>query len=417
MVKSLFDICTNVCLRNIHEITDIGGAPYSLLRPIIMKMDNPNQLRELEEHSPHLRGDTAECWERFIQRDFRRMSEVEPLVPSDPTLWCKIYFKYKKIDDARAKAARELLHSRFKVLKKERVTKATSLVDFDAKVLGPLPGSRRGRRNATTHTAAKPKTTGQSFIQKTRREAAERNRRSTPLTPTGQLPVRPGQITHAPMGMVEEYRIKSLPNVKGIQPPQQRAGQRWEREQEERDARLLKLKNGGIPKGATVVSDTDLLEDSVGTDASDIETDASDDEKADTRHSAKTTDNATSARPQSQSSSFSRPSGNAPLSALAKMKMNLSKPKDLREELVLVPTKKAKPSSEAPKSGPPPPPRPSSTAKHPLFPPRSPGSGTASNTAGTAGPSTDPKPNPRPMPKRKQQPNVFMPKPKARRMS
>ncbi|KAI1376272.1 RNA polymerase II transcription factor SIII subunit A-domain-containing protein [Hypoxylon crocopeplum] len=422
MVKTLVDLCTAVCIRNLREINDVGGAPYSVLRPVLLKVDNPTQLRELEERSPHLLGETAECWQRLINRHFPHQVKKNRFEPRNPALWSKVYDKYKKVDAEEKKAALELLTGRFKDINKEKATMSTSLIDYNAKILGPAPGRRRGAaRPASTGGAltwgggSRTKTnSAQSIMRRARREAAEVSRRNKLSTPTGQLAVRQGQITRAPMGMVEEHRIKSLPNVKRIQPPQKRTAQRWGRDQEQREDRLLKLKRGAIPSGATVVSDDELLaeddeadyfdsdEEGGGLDPEDIEEDYYDDQKS----------------IPSRGHSSHTPTSN--LSGLAKMKMGHGW-KNKPMMVVPVETSKSQPASRpktpssaaAPKASALSPPPRYSNAQEPSYHAHSasPGAADSGNS------SADPKPKLKQM-KRKAPPSVFMkPKPKARRMS
>lgn len=41
---SLQQLATRACIRNVKAITDIGGLPYSLAKPFLLKVDNPDQL-------------------------------------------------------------------------------------------------------------------------------------------------------------------------------------------------------------------------------------------------------------------------------------------------------------------------------------------------------------------------------------
>ncbi|KAI5867064.1 RNA polymerase II transcription factor SIII subunit A-domain-containing protein [Durotheca rogersii] len=263
MVKTLVDLCTAVCVRNVRDINDIGGAPYSLLRPILLKIDNAAQLRELEERSPHLREDDAECWHRLIKRDFPIESERRKFQAPDPASWHEVYDRYEKlVADSRREAAEKLQNS-FKNIEKEKAQNVSSVVNFNPRQLrAPKDGRGFGRggpaRDAPSGVlrftgGSRTKTnTAQNILKKARREAMEISRRNHLSTPTGKLPVRPGQITHAPLGMVEEYRIKALPAVKKIHAPQPRRGGQSDYTQKEQEAKLLRIKNGTAPQGPSL---------------------------------------------------------------------------------------------------------------------------------------------------------------------
>ncbi|KAI2465060.1 RNA polymerase II transcription factor SIII subunit A-domain-containing protein [Annulohypoxylon bovei var. microspora] len=419
MVKSLVDLCTIVCIRNIGEIYDVGGAPYSILRPILMKIDNPEHLLQLEELSPHIQGDDAECWQRLINLHFPHQARKYRFEPRNPTLWSKIYQKYKKVEAEEKQEALAKLSNGFKSITKEKQAKAVKAVTFNTRVHGRIPVqrnigvvARHGNSSGTGGTGgltwgggSRTKTnTSQSIMQKARREAAEIARRKQLSTPTGQLQVRQGQITKAPRGMVEEHRIKSLPSVamrkRQIQAPMRGNDARWERQQKERDARLLKAKSGPITKGATVVSDDDLLaeEDYDDSDLEQEEGGLDVDELESSFYEKKPI----ASTPTKYAQTPSTPKPGSSLSGLAKMKMGQSwKDKATRIERVVESPKASSSAAPKPSMATSPPPRPSMPREQ-LSPPA----------------GADPRPKPKLPLKRKPPPSVFMPaKPKARRTS
>ncbi|KAI1642425.1 RNA polymerase II transcription factor SIII subunit A-domain-containing protein [Daldinia loculata] len=450
MVKTLVDLCTNVCIKNVKDISDVGSAPYSILRSILLKIDNPAQLREVEERSPHIQGDDAECWQRLINRDFPHQVKKHNFEPRNPTLWHKVYDKYKKIEVEEKRAALEKLTSSLKTIKKEKQEKASKVINYDARILGPAPGRRKGVGGREVAGAgglrwgggSRTKTTSaQSIMQKARREAAEISRRNKLMTPTGQLPVRRGQIVQAPLGMREEHRIKTLPTMptpRRIQAPQPRTGERWEREQKEREARLLKLKNGTTTKKTTIISDDEFDEDDQFDDDDDevreggslnVEEleDLFDDDTPSTSNAPKPIKTAAVSQNKPSSShssvtnlSLTRASGS---SGLAGMKMGHSwKNNPMRIVPIESPTQKTASKSSASS-----PPAAKYTAASPPLRPSMPSKASSSHPpaegstyTGTSNSSADPKPKPKPMlgQKRKEPPSVFMkPKSKGRRMS
>lgn len=443
MVKSLAELCIAVCIKNIRELWDVGGAPYSVIRPVLLKIENPAQLKELEEKSPHLRGDTAECWQRLINRDFPHLAKKRNYAPHNPTLWSKVYQTYKAEDaQLKAKAAAQL-NNGFNQLKKEKQAKAVQVMNFNARVHGRIPGQRRNGSgfHGQSFGASRSRTSGQSIIQKARRDARAMSRQYQLATPTGQLVVPQGQISRAPMGMVEEHKNKSRPFARAIQAPPRPVGARYDREQKEREARLRKAKSGVSSKEMTMLSDEHLLaQEDVDSDYdSDGESGGLtvegleglfDEKNPSTPASTKPTKGPTTPQ-QGKSPSLAAPTsstakpGLSNLSGLAKMKMGHSwknRPTRL-EPIETSPSKLAsKPTaspSTAPKSSsalsphlrPSMPLKPASSLSHPPLP------GAAANVAGSS--SADPKPKPVMIgQKRKEAPSIFMkPKPKARRMS
>ncbi|KAI1142886.1 RNA polymerase II transcription factor SIII subunit A-domain-containing protein [Hypoxylon sp. FL0543] len=443
MVKSLVDLCTAVCIKNIRDIRDVGGLPYWVIRPVLLKIESPVQLKEVEERSPNLKVDTGECWQRLINRDFPLLVRKHNFEPRNPALWGKVYLKYKELDTKMKKEAAAKLNNGFNALKKEKQAKAVPVMNFNARVHGRIPGQRRAF-HGNSFGAPRPKvTSAQSIIQKARREAKEMGRRLKLSTPTGQLAVPQGQIPRAPPGMVEEHKNKSRPFARAIQPPARPVGARYEREQKEREARLLRAKSGVGTKETTMVSDEDLL------DQEDVDSDFDSDGETggltiddlegtlDEEKSSAPASNKPSKGPlmQPQGNGASSAASTSPskvkpglsnLSGLAQMKRGLSwKNRPMRLEPIETPP--SKPSSKSPTSPSTaakrntafsPPPQPSKAQKQ-TSAHSPPGTGAVTSTAGS--PSAVPKSKPRPMvigQKRKEPPSVFMkPKNKARRMS
>ncbi|KAI1093474.1 RNA polymerase II transcription factor SIII subunit A-domain-containing protein [Rostrohypoxylon terebratum] len=421
MVKSLVELCTKVCIRNVNEIYDIGDMPYSVVRPILLNVNDAQQLLQLEKASPQIQGDDSECWQRLIQRDFPQQLKKQRLVPDDPTLWYMIYQRYKKLEAEEKQAAIRKLSNGFKNITKEKQAKAVKAVNFDKKVHGRIPGQRTtglpigrhvtGSGGLTWGGGSRTKTsTSQGILQKARREAAEISRRKQLSTPTGQLLVRKGQITKAPLGMIEEHKTKSLPALavrRGpIQAPTRSNGERWERQQKEREARLLKAKSGPITKGVTVVSYEDLKDDVDDYSDSEREGGGLSVEDLEDINYYEEKPALTSSTQLAQPPSTTKP-GSA-LSGLAKMKQGHSwKDRPTRVERVVESTKSTTSPASKSFAATSPPPRPSMQLAQLSPPPSASASGAD-------------KPRPKlPMGlKRKAPPSVFMPpKQKARRMS
>ncbi|KAI0452728.1 hypothetical protein F5B21DRAFT_482037 [Xylaria acuta] len=294
MVKSLVELCTAVCLRNIKDVTGMGSIPYNIARPIIMKIDNAVQLRRIEVNSPHLEIETSECWKRLIARDFPILAANHNYVPRNPRLWHKIYAKYQREDADAKEEAREKLKNAFNKIEQDKDHNVSKVVNYDSRKLPRLPrdvkpqvGMRaRGGRGRPDQSelrftgGSRTKTnTPKSVLKRAMREAKEISARNRLNTPTGAAQVRPGQIVRAPVGMVQEKINKARP-LTGIRPPaHQPESNARGREIEDREARLRKAKETSPRKGGSYIADEDLddfdiegEDDPIGLEVDDLET-------------------------------------------------------------------------------------------------------------------------------------------------
>lgn len=251
----------------------MGYIPYTLVRPILLKVDNAGQLRQIEMNSPHLEGETPECWKRLIARDFPVLSERHRFIPSNPKSWHKIYAKYQRLDRDTKRLAEEKLKNAFKEIKKEKDESVSQVINYDSRKLPRLPrdvkpqvGIRpKGRHSG--HDQSELRFTGGSrtktntpkgLLKRAMREAKEISTRNRLNIPTGALQVRPGQIVRAPVGMVQE-KVNSARPLAGIRPPSHRyESDAQKREMEDRELRLQKAKEMNSQKGGSYISDEDL---------------------------------------------------------------------------------------------------------------------------------------------------------------
>lgn len=94
-VDSLVDMSLRACSKISKRIKDIGGLPYSVARPFLLKIDNPEQLHALEEQCEQIIGHDAEIWLALIKRDIPDW-ETKKHEPKDPKNWWKVYRKLKQ---------------------------------------------------------------------------------------------------------------------------------------------------------------------------------------------------------------------------------------------------------------------------------------------------------------------------------
>lgn len=286
------------------DVTDIGTMPYPTVRTILLQVNSARQLRQLEEASPQLEGDDAECWVRLIGRDFPVLSKRHNFAPKNPASWHLIYARYERLEADQKREAEAKLKAAFAGIKNKKAENVSQIINFDRRRLPHPPKDGRGGGGGVRKPGAGSKrpddgdlrftggtrtktTTGQGILRKARREAREISARNRLATPTGLLPVRQGQIVSAPKAMVEDERIKAQPAIRGADARASSGGVlrsgaselRRNKEMEEREERLRRLKSASAAnagKGATVVSDSDLEDEDGGFGGDDRDNDDDD---------------------------------------------------------------------------------------------------------------------------------------------
>ncbi|KAJ9157931.1 hypothetical protein NKR23_g582 [Pleurostoma richardsiae] len=272
--RSLVEMCTAVCYHNLAHITDIGDMSYELMRPILMKIETADQLRLLEQNSPHIQGEDAEVWKKLIAKDFSIDAKKKNYVPRNPKSWYRVYARYQKEErEAMAIAEKQLMES-FAGIKKEKEKHISKIVD--PRLLSNVanqPGKRRrgGASGSSRLGFGGGKRTngndGKSVMSKVRREVSEIANRLHLSTPTGQLSARPGQIKKAPEAMINDHRIAAQPAIRIHVPTKKRP--REDDGLAEREARLRAAKKQKRPEPVEV-GDDDLFgeDESAGSIAS-----------------------------------------------------------------------------------------------------------------------------------------------------
>ncbi|KAF2088452.1 hypothetical protein K490DRAFT_55868 [Saccharata proteae CBS 121410] len=125
---SLLDICLRKSSRCWKTITDVGLLPYRLVLPILRKIENPDQLRSIEVHSPHIAEDSGHLWEAFIKRDFSHyQSQLQP--PKDPRNWWKVYKKFRTQQEKDIELQKAQLKARLQGIKAKKDEMTTSVTD------------------------------------------------------------------------------------------------------------------------------------------------------------------------------------------------------------------------------------------------------------------------------------------------
>ncbi|KAL9087260.1 MAG: hypothetical protein Q9165_006754 [Trypethelium subeluteriae] len=235
--SSLLDMSRRLCVKNISHLDDVGDTPYPLIRPILLKLENPDQLRRIEKNSPQIRTHTGEIWFHFIKSDIPGWEKRTPEY-KDSTNWCKLYRKLqadvaeerkeseKKLQEALTKHrdAKEESKSTFipKALDPGKTGRATNLVRYtgdrsnlafqDGRVIG-TKGEAGGWLRGP---APKPK---MSTLEKMKKKGGE-SASGRMATPTHLLANRSSRVTQVPKGMLPPPKPATASTIgqSGLQP-------------------------------------------------------------------------------------------------------------------------------------------------------------------------------------------------------
>ncbi|MCJ1383281.1 hypothetical protein MMC17_006394 [Xylographa soralifera] len=237
-VPPLYYLARKACIKNIRSITDVGDIPYDLVRPILLKLENPEQLHVLEEASPQLYGADEEIWRSFIARDIPKW-ESKPHEPKNPKNWYKVYRKLRLESQNEVDADAELLKAKMEGIKNEKAKHTSKIVDPRTVPKLPRMGGMRvegGRSKSGPSSSnnlsslrftsgSKTKVlTGSGVIAKVRREGKEMSlfssKNSHLTTPTHKLSDKATQIRQVPQGLVEDHRrpVAPLPTKPSSKP-------------------------------------------------------------------------------------------------------------------------------------------------------------------------------------------------------
>ncbi|KAL8952341.1 MAG: hypothetical protein Q9222_001752 [Ikaeria aurantiellina] len=213
------------------ELTDIGDIPYEIIRPVLLKIENPKQLQNLEEACPQLYGPDEELWKAFIRRDIHKWEE-KMIYPKNPKSWSKVYRKLQKEHEAEVAEDTARLKAAFSGIKQEKDRHQSRVMEgvphipkLDGmqfahaaeynRVKKPVKDTRPTTTVLKFNSGSKTKVlTGRGVMEKARREAMELNRfkkNSALSTPTHQLHNIATQVLRAPPGRIEDFKRAAIP--------------------------------------------------------------------------------------------------------------------------------------------------------------------------------------------------------------
>ena len=118
------------CIKNIRQLTDVGDTPYEVVRSVLLRIENPEHLRQIEERSPQICGADAEIWREFIKRDIPNW-ETKPHEPKNPTSWYKVYRKLLKESKKEVDQDAQLLKATLDGIKSKQAQKTAKKVELN----------------------------------------------------------------------------------------------------------------------------------------------------------------------------------------------------------------------------------------------------------------------------------------------
>ncbi|CAI7672360.1 hypothetical protein PCG10_006755 [Penicillium crustosum] len=194
---SLLHLATATAIRFVKDLDDLGAMPYSLARPILLNIHNPEKLHAIELASPHLAEEDEEMWLELIKRDIPEWEKYQ--LPEHTNNWYGVYCDLRDQVQRSLDADAEKLKMAIDGISAKRALLTPKLIP-ETKGLR-MAGSRPSvRQRYTTYNHR----TG--MVEK-KPSIFQPQKRNTALTmPTKSLNNRASQVKRAPIGLVEEHR-------------------------------------------------------------------------------------------------------------------------------------------------------------------------------------------------------------------
>lgn len=280
--RSLYEQAKTALIKNISMLNDVGELPYHFVRSILLRVESPTQLREIEKSSPQIIGLDGEIWEKLIQRDVSGWEkkvgrfthteideetgeEVSVFGPRKPEDWYKVYKTLVRQAEEETREAEQALFAKNTDIQKAR---QANRVIAPTRMIPPKQTS--SHRGPSTFSKTPDKSTlrftggskTKDVMAKARREAAEHKaQHSGPLG--GRAMMRPPQrsllnrVQKAPEGFLDK-RKQEVADLAAAR--QQKAGIRIATatsskaaELAAREARLRSVQGGCAPGQGSLV--------------------------------------------------------------------------------------------------------------------------------------------------------------------
>ncbi|KAJ5178813.1 hypothetical protein N7492_002023 [Penicillium capsulatum] len=257
---SLLQLATATAVKHHKWLHDIGNLPYVLVRPILLKIDNPEKLHALEVLSPQIAEADRELWLEFIKRDIPQWEQYD--LPEQTRDWYGVYRGLREQVQKSLDADAQRLKSAIDGIQTERAR-------LEPKI---IPGPR-GRHVSGVRSAPRRRYGPSSFMRsdmsgsKKNSIFAPQRRNNALAIPTKDLSTRASQVRQAPRALVEEHRRpveqaeskRSEPSIRkprGVGPfnsqgPSRATPNGISASRTEGEARLLALTSGKSPASET----------------------------------------------------------------------------------------------------------------------------------------------------------------------
>ncbi|KID77398.1 uncharacterized protein G6M90_00g097780 [Metarhizium brunneum] len=224
-VKSLSELATAACLKNLKELGSIGDyLPYEAVRHLLLKLESAHQLRQIELSSPQIQGHTGEIWLKLIEKDFPLEYKAKAYKPQNPDKWYRVWEKYKRGHDAALEESENKLKNALAGLRQDKEKNTSRIIERkllpkSVKLGGPkrpFGGPREAHSNSLSfNSGSRTKTVnGASVMRKVRREVKEIATIHGALSRPNRAPTQRLQMRKAPESMVNDYRRASQPQYR-----------------------------------------------------------------------------------------------------------------------------------------------------------------------------------------------------------
>jgi elongin-A len=127
-VPSLFEMCIRVLQENIEFLTETGGVPFDILRPVLERA-KPEQLNTIEYYNQYLLEESDVLWEPHCKRKFRSRQREEN------ECWREMYERCTREDEE--KLSRLTKNIKQQQEKADGVVQKTMLAFVDSMVKPP----------------------------------------------------------------------------------------------------------------------------------------------------------------------------------------------------------------------------------------------------------------------------------------
>ncbi|CAD6576221.1 MAG: hypothetical protein ASARMPRED_007654 [Alectoria sarmentosa] len=234
-------MASRACIKNIRSITDVGDTPYRIVRSVLLRIENPEQLRKIELASPQICGQDGEIWLEFIKRDVPNWDK-KPYEPENPKKWYKAYKKLvmdsqKEVEDdaAELKATLDRIKHDQSLRKAQQVElrgvkvpegmksngpviSLSTMPTFYDKGTNPPPGERQRKKDGD----AKVFVSNKGKLDRFRKEARAMSHFQKPARRPGiwapsDMKLKPAStnrtIITAPRILIEQHRKAAVPTA------------------------------------------------------------------------------------------------------------------------------------------------------------------------------------------------------------